>query len=729
MHRIPAIGIALVVLASIVSPRSLAAQDEPGAIAFSEGMTALEAGEAWNARGHFERAIREGYPPGRAYRALADAYLALDNRLFYAREALERAVEARPDDVEAWYLLADVNLRLDGGDADERARDAFHGIFRLDPFHRDAWERWRRLYLDRDDLRTTAAILGDHLETSYDPEIALRRIDTLVQVGEYEAVAREIERFGSRVDDRAPWTARLGYYDGVVRAALEEPATGGARYFEGLAAARSEADLAPYYADVEPLLDDEERAAWDEKSIEERRAFLQGWWNERDPLPLSGVRERWAEQQSRIREARQSYKWNKPIQKEKLLETGGRDSGMPAIAIRLHGRPLADRGAVYLRHGEPDQWDRGRGDPCGFWYFTREGLPDGEIGLSFTEGDRTMVGSRGQFFGNDCNFSTVPHTPLGLEILGHGPVTQRGDLPEIQGRALEYLEVGLSTDTYDHEIENELDVLGDPATFAFLGEGTEVVVYFAVPLGEVAVEDARSRYRKGIVVYDESWSEIERRTERMEGVALPGSVGEDESRVLLDLFGVRVEPGTVHLAVQVDDLQGDGVGVWREEIDVPAYPPVDLAVSDVVFASSVSLDGAAPRFRRHGHTVLPVPSRTFRRGESMVLYYETYHLAIGEDGRARFRIEYTVRSDRLDRGALERVFGAIGDLVGVTEDDESITFAFEREIEEPGEIVPEFLSLDTSRLEGGEYSLKLKLIDHEREDREVARERTFRIVE
>jgi len=721
--------VVLVIVACAFTAPVALAQDTPGQAAFDRGVSALEAGEAWDARGHFERAIHEGYPRGPGYRALADAYLELDNRLFNAREALERSLEERRDDIAGWYLLADVNLRLDGGDADDRARAAFREVFRLDPFYRDAHDRWRRLYLDPDDLKATAGILEDHLAEAYDPRIALRRIRILYDVGDHEEAAREIDRFRETVENRARWRARLGYLEGVVLAAREQPDEGHERYFEGLASASTADDLVPFYEDVEPLLSEEEISSWEERDVESRRAFLQGWWNRRDPLPLSNVNERWVDQQNRIRVARKSYRWSKPIRKEKLVDLGGRDSGLPAIAIRLHGRPLGDRGAIYLRHGEPEQWDRARADPCGFWLYARDDFADGEIGISFTDGRQTMVGSRGQFFGNDCNFTTIPRTSLGLEVHGRGPVTQRSDLPGIQSAALEDFEIGISTDTYDHEIEHEIDVIGDLVTFARGGGGTDVSVYFAVPVEDVEATGERTRVRKGLVLYDRQWNEIERRTERVEAVVLQDPEEDGERRVLLDLFALDLEPGTARIALQIDDLQGEGQGVWRDTVDVSAYPPGELGLSDIVFASSVTRDDSIPRFRRHGHTVLPVPSRTFRRGDTMMLYYETYHLATGEGDRARFRVEYTVRADRLDRGALERLFGGLGELVGVREAEESITFSFEREVAEPGAVVPEFLGLDTSRLGAGEYSLTLRIIDHEREDREVTKERTFRIVE
>ncbi|MBW3661389.1 MAG: tetratricopeptide repeat protein, partial [Gemmatimonadetes bacterium] len=141
--------------AAILAPTPAPAQ-ERGSEWFQRGELALASGDAWEATGLFERALREGYPKDRGNLALARAWLELDNRLFHAREALERALAADPDDVDVWYLLADVNLRLDGGDADVRARQAYHEVFRIDPLHRDAWERWGRLYLEPVDLETVA---------------------------------------------------------------------------------------------------------------------------------------------------------------------------------------------------------------------------------------------------------------------------------------------------------------------------------------------------------------------------------------------------------------------------------------------------------------------------------------------------------------------------------------------------------------------------------------------
>ena len=703
-----------------------AAGQERGAEEFAAGQAELAAGDAWSAREQFERAVREGYPAGPGYRALAEAYLHLDNRLFYAREAIELALAAEPDDVASWYLLADVNLRLDGGDADGRAREAFHQVFRIDPLYEDAIDRWGRLYLDPADQKAVADILAEDLEREYDPEIALLRIDVLFDGGFFEESRREVERFRSRIKEER-YLSRLSYYAGVVRAALGEDRDGAGYYFNGIAFARTAEDLEPYHSDLAPLLSESERAAWDAAGISERREMLLGWWNARDPLPLSDVNERWVEQQRRIRVARETFRWKKPITKEKLVELGGTNVGLPSIAIRLDGRPLDDRGAFYLRHGEPEDSSDPRPDECGFWHYDRDELPGGGFAINFSDGSDGPA----QFFGNDCTFSTLPTTPRGLQHFapGSGGLAP-WDAPRVENRIRAQAAVGLSTDSYAYELERTIDVASDPATFSFLGRETDLALYFAVPLPEMEVRDDRSRYRKGLILYDAGWNEITRWSEEMDAVLtrVPEEDGE-ATWYLVDLFRVRILPGTYHYALQVDDLQGEGVGVLKGTLRVPRYSSTGLEMSDLVLSAGIEESGPVNRFQRYGQTILPLPPRRFLRTQALYLYFETYNLQ-RDAGQMTFAVEYTIRSERLDRSAIEKFFGGLRGLVGIEEEPGVVTLSFERSVPHPSRGVwPEYLSFDTSALAPGLYTLEVEITDHAFYDRTTRKAATFRIVD
>lgn len=692
--------------------------------AYAAGEAEMMAGDPWSARSHFERALLEGYPTGPGNRALALAYLQLDNRLFYARDALERSLAADHSDVEAWYLLADVNLRLDGGDADNRAREALHQVLRLDPMHANAWHRWGRLYLDTADQWEVADILNAHLNLDYDPEIALRRIDVLFDGGFDDDSWREIERFRGLVKD-VRYLARLSYYAGVVEAARGDTRKGAGYYFNGIAFARTERDLEPYFTDVEPLLSAVERRAWESGSLKGRRDFLLGWWNKRDPLPLSDLNERWVEQQRRIRVARHTLQWRKPITKEKLIDLGGTDLGLPSIAIRLDGRPLDDRGAFFLRHGEPED----RADPwtgeCGFWHYDRDDLPGGGFAVNFRQGG-------GTFWGNDCTFSTVPTTPKGLQHFapGMGGLAP-WDAPRVQNETRKQAALGLSTESYTYDLEHRVPLNTDPATFSHFREDTDLALYFTVPLSDIQVRVARGRYRKSLILYDADWNEITRWSEEVDEVLTRSPLEDGESTwYLLDLFRVRIRPGNYHYALQVDDLQGEGIGVQKGELQVPRYSVTRIALSDLVLAAGIGETRRINRFERYGRTILPLPNHRFRRDQPLYLYFELYNLQRSRGGQMSFRVDYTIRAQQLDRSAVERFFGGLKGLVGIEDGPEAITLSFERTVPHPDRLVwPEYLSFDTSALPSGRYVLEVEVTDHAFHDLRVRRTVNFTIVD
>ena len=221
--RIARTSLATWILIAVVSTADASlVQHTAGELTFAKAEQLLAAGDAWKASGVFEQALREGYPRASGYRALARSYLALDNRLFDARIALERSLAADPDPIDAWYDLADLNIQIDGMDAENRARRAFHEVFRRDPFYRDAFERWHRFYLDIKDSRAVAQIFDHHLGRSYDPELALRRIDVLYEAGDYETALAEVRRLKQHISTAA-YVSRTQYYEGVITEALGNP--------------------------------------------------------------------------------------------------------------------------------------------------------------------------------------------------------------------------------------------------------------------------------------------------------------------------------------------------------------------------------------------------------------------------------------------------------------------------------------------------------------------------
>lgn len=377
-----------------------------------------------------------------------------------------------------------------------------------------------------------------------------------------------------------------------------------------------------------------------------------------------------------------------------------------------------------MRHGKPDaQGDVGL-DECGFWYYRR--VEEGEQ-KSFAVNFRRprSFGERAEFLGNDCIYSDLPTTAAGRAHFAPGGL-RPWDVDRVIDRIGRDLSLALSSDSYAFEPVARLPVDLAPANFALPGAETELVVYFATPM----TDSGGARYRKGLAIYDQGWREITRRVEEMAYVTgvRPAAKPASAESFILDLFRVRMLPGTYHFALQIDDRESGAVGIWKGQVDVRDFADGALGLSDVVLAAQVTTGGDNPRFNRNGHTVLPLPSRTFSRGQPLFLYYEVYNLSADEVGGSEFRVDYTMRSTKLDRGAVRRLFGAVKGLVGVSEEPEAITLSFERR-GSAGRVAAEYLSFDTQDLVPGTYTLDVTLTDRRASDRSVHQSRTFTIVD
>ncbi|MGH7588006.1 MAG: hypothetical protein ACRELU_05390, partial [Gemmatimonadota bacterium] len=311
--------------------------------------------------------------------------------------------------------------------------------------------------------------------------------------------------------------------------------------------------------------------------------------------------------------------------------------------------------------------------------------------------------SRGQFFSNACNFTTLPTTPRAME---HFDVWSRADVGAAQGEALEDLEVALTTDSYVEETGDAIEVHVQPAAFAAADGGTEETFYVGFDDGEADV------HRVGVVVYDADWNEVGR--EIMDPTPDP-AVRDPGTGRRLEILRLPVGrgPSSYRYAVQVEATGSGRAGVARGVIEVPRLAGPELTLSDVVLAARVGEGAAPPRFVRRGVAVLARPSLEFGGEDPLHLYYEAYGLDPDDAGRRRFRVDYTVRAERLERGALERLFQGLQGLVGVREEDRATTFSFEREAAASAETdaLVEHVSLDTSALPPGDYLLAIEVTD------------------
>lgn len=97
---------------------------------------------------------------------------------------------------------------------------------------------------------------------------------------------------------------------------------------------------------------------------------------------------------------------------------------------------------------------------------------------------------------------------------------------------------------------------------------------------------------------------------------------------VLDLVPVQLPAGDYELAVTIRDLNGEGEGICRGMLEIPAFDSGELSISDLQFASEIQVGVSSGKFVKNGRKVTPNPLRRFGPGRtSFPVYFEVYRLA------------------------------------------------------------------------------------------------------
>jgi hypothetical protein len=109
-----------------------------------------------------------------------------------------------------------------------------------------------------------------------------------------------------------------------------------------------------------------------------------------------------------------------------------------------------------------------------------------------------------------------------------------------------------------------------------------------------------------------------------------------------DVARLDLQPGRYRLEVQVQDLDTGKRGRYRQTIEVSAYPQDRLRMSDLELAWRITEDAREDVFSKGGLRVVPMPGRTYGKGQSVYVYYEVYNLQRDEFGQTHYRVSYSV---------------------------------------------------------------------------------------
>ena len=178
-----------------------------------------------------------------------------------------------------------------------------------------------------------------------------------------------------------------------------------------------------------------------------------------------------------------------------------------------------------------------------------------------------------------------------------------------------------------------------------------------------------------------------------EGIQVPG------------VLKLNLPQGAYRLEVKSQDRVRGRMGIYQQQVVVESYGEDELQISDLELAWQVGEEKTAGKFTKGNLYVVPMPSRTYKKGQSVFVYYEIYNLAKDEFGQTNYKISYTITSrDTPGRaGNISRLFR------WGTGKREELAITYEQQGAAAQEV--EYVELDLGDQVPGRYSLKVSIID------------------
>ena len=172
-----------------------------------------------------------------------------------------------------------------------------------------------------------------------------------------------------------------------------------------------------------------------------------------------------------------------------------------------------------------------------------------------------------------------------------------------------------------------------------------------------------------------------------------------------DMVRLAIPAGRYLMEVGIKDRLSQSRGRYRQEVIVEPYGRRGLQISDLQLAWRIETELTGSRFGKGDVRVIPMPTRTYAKGQSVFVFYEIYNLSQDEFGQTNYEVSYTVTSND-NPGAV----GIISSLTRWREGKrEELSVTYEQQGTEAQEA--EYVELELENRPPGKYLLKVTVKD------------------
>ena len=196
---------------------------------------------------------------------------------------------------------------------------------------------------------------------------------------------------------------------------------------------------------------------------------------------------------------------------------------------------------------------------------------------------------------------------------------------------------------------------------------------------------------------------VYRQTDEMAYEAAGNQAG--EGLMAPDVLKLDLPPGAYRLEVKSQDRLRGRMGIYQQQVVVEPYGEDRLQISDLELAWRVGAEKTDGKFTKGDLNVVPMPSRTYIKGQSVFVYYEIYNLGKDGFGQTNYSVSYTITSkDKPGRaGSISRLFR------WGTGRREELAVTYEQRGAAAQEV--EYVELALDEQVPGRYSLKVSIND------------------
>ena len=543
----------------------------------------------------------------------------IDKASAWAQYGYGLALEREPEVSATLIATGRAWSRMLGRDDMSKARRAFEGALQLDPGLTGAAIGLGELALK---TRNTSELTG--ARSALLAALAGKKADVMavamlsrVALALGDSAAAVATANGLTVGNAPPYALHAvlwvlareeGREDEVAEAYYRLVAKGDAR------------ELARLYLELQPILSEREKAAWQAGGLEQRRRLLQGLWEQRAALAATSSAERIAEHWRRLERAVEEF--------PRRVEG---QTPMNALETTRDGTPFDDRGAIYVRHGEPTQvittWAVNRNEinvsACSGRNFAFRG---NESWIYYkADGSRVMYHFARCFDWPD--FMLLRNVPCTGQWVAERTGYDMGitDCTQVtQERIRSEARAALATDSYRPRFDRNVPVVFDLLAFRGFGGRTDLLAPVAVAADSLSTHliDNQTVYgfRLTLAVVDTAKGN----SERVDTTLLARSEGprppHEMIRNHVQFSALPTQHGQFRLALRGSFASSEGY-FYGADIRVPDFSGDSLMVSSIVLATPDS----AGSWRRGNQTLTLMPLGRFERGVFRA-FFEVYNL-------------------------------------------------------------------------------------------------------